>query len=358
VFTVTVNAPAAIPVGSGSIAGRTCFDVAQSNSSTECGELTTRQSEGITAGGSRADFGTTTTRQQTYTFTPSGTVSNVRFVYDEASAYSGQIVQSISGGNTGNNITSALSCTVVYKSDLNTKASGKSRSQAMTVDIYAVYNDGPTNNGTDKSVKLTASIQDCSCCGAYVAAGTWKAFMCHNLGADYSLNPFTPVAGIHGAKYKFGTGIVGLTQAEDQATIDEITGWSSKGGTPPSVSSSYVWDMTNANPCPSGWRVPTKTEWQGVIDNNTFTEIGTISNVHMATHFDSGYLIGNGLFLPAAGIRDSDKNWELSARGGWLFYWSSNGSASSLVYYFLNYLTMSVSNRYPLDGMSIRCIAE
>jgi hypothetical protein len=39
-------------------------------------------------------------------------------------------------------------------------------------------------------------------CGAYVAAGVWKQFMCHNLGADASLDPFTPVQGIHGNLYQ------------------------------------------------------------------------------------------------------------------------------------------------------------
>ncbi|MDX8577434.1 hypothetical protein OZ662_18645, partial [Elizabethkingia sp. HX WYD] len=41
-------------------------------------------------------------------------------------------------------------------------------------------------------------------CGAYVGPNNdrtnYKEFMCHNLGADYSADPFTPSAAIHGAK--------------------------------------------------------------------------------------------------------------------------------------------------------------
>ncbi|SIR03763.1 hypothetical protein SAMN05880574_1631, partial [Chryseobacterium sp. RU37D] len=41
-------------------------------------------------------------------------------------------------------------------------------------------------------------------CGAYIAPGQWKDFMCHNLGADVSADPFTPSASIQGAKYQWG----------------------------------------------------------------------------------------------------------------------------------------------------------
>ncbi|MDR1763855.1 MAG: PKD domain-containing protein [Dysgonamonadaceae bacterium] len=81
VFTVTVNPdPATLPTGTGSFAGRTCFDVAQTNDGGDCGALASRQAETLSANGARADFSQTITNTQTYTFTPSGTVSNVRFM--------------------------------------------------------------------------------------------------------------------------------------------------------------------------------------------------------------------------------------------------------------------------------------
>ena len=121
----TPTQPPTLPAGSGTFAGRICFDVAQMNDGGACGSLTTRQSEVLSANGIRADFSDDITRIQTYTFTPSGTVSNVRFQAVEAGAYAGQIIQNISGGNSGNNISTLVSCTVTYKSNLNGKASGK-----------------------------------------------------------------------------------------------------------------------------------------------------------------------------------------------------------------------------------------
>ncbi|MDR1763470.1 MAG: hypothetical protein LBR64_05910, partial [Dysgonamonadaceae bacterium] len=184
VFTVTVKAVSTLPAGSGTLSGRTCFDVAQTNNSSDCGDLASRQAETLAKDGGRADFSNTITNTQTYTFTPVGTVSNVRFSYVEPSGYSGQIIKSITGGNTGNNITSTVSATVVYDGGLNSLASGKSASQAITVDIYAVYNDGATGGGADKTVKLTASIKDCYCCPGLLIPGGEYTENTPNIGVN------------------------------------------------------------------------------------------------------------------------------------------------------------------------------
>jgi hypothetical protein len=176
VFTVTVDpSPATLSTGTGALSGRICFDVAQSNDGDACGTLANRQNETLTANGIRADFTNAITNTQTYTFQPSGTVSNVRFAYIEATAYAGQIIQSISGGNAGNSISSAVTCTVVYESGLNTEAAGKTADEALTVDIYAIYNDAADGTGTNKTVKLTASIRDCYCCpGLLIPGGEYE----------------------------------------------------------------------------------------------------------------------------------------------------------------------------------------
>lgn len=171
VFTVTVNEPSSLPTGSGTFSGRTCFDVAKYNDGDGCGDLASRQNETLTADGSRADFTNTITNTQTYTFTPSGTVSNVFFMYKEASSYTNKIIESMTGGNTGNSISSDVTCTVVYKSSLNTDAATKTSADALTVDIYAIYNDAADYTGSYRAVKLTASIKDCSCCPGLLIPG-------------------------------------------------------------------------------------------------------------------------------------------------------------------------------------------
>jgi uncharacterized protein (TIGR02145 family) len=358
IFTVTVYPnPATIADGTGTFTGRVCFDVAQTNNSGECGNLAGRQAETLTATSTRADFTNTITNTQAYTFKPSGQVSNVRFMYVDAQ----NIIASLTGGSSGNNISAAVSCTVVYNSDLNSRAAGTNSSSALTADIYVIYNDGATGGGTDRKLKLTPKIKDCACCGAYISATTWKEFMCHNLGADQTKDPFTPTKELIGAFYKWGTGIVAITQADILANPGKS--WSStlssSGGTPPTTTDD--WDMVNKNPCPAGFRVPTATEWQGVLDNNTFTVVGTTGNEDVYTEYDSakaGYKFGNSLMLPLSGILESSYlEWYASA----VRYWSSNAYDSSKASTFsLSYRTATIKldNQNKTKLTSIRCIAE
>jgi uncharacterized protein (TIGR02145 family) len=119
--------------------------------------------------------------------------------------------------------------------------------------------------------------------------------------------------------------------------------------------------MVNKNPCPAGFRVPTATEWQGVLDNNTFTIVGTLGNDDVYTEYDSakaGYKIGNSLMLPLSGLLGSSYlEWYASA----VNYWSSTAYDSSKARY-LTIQTRSASIRLTTSNktapMSIRCIAE
>jgi len=67
----------------------------------------------------------------------------------------------------------------------------------------------------------------------------------------------------------------------------------------------------------SGWRMPTKEEWQELLDNttNTWTQQGGV-NGWLFTAANS-----NSLFLPAAGNRRDDG---LDDAGDWGYYWSSS----------------------------------
>ncbi|PWN61642.1 hypothetical protein C1634_010195 [Chryseobacterium viscerum] len=339
-----ISVGAALAPGSGSWSGKTCFDVVEVNDGGDCGTLSSRLSQ-------KADFSQTATNTQTYTFTPSGTVSNVRFVYVNTN---GQVINSISGDNPGNSITGAQTATVSYNTALNSLASGKIRSDALTANIMVIYNDGASNNGTDHQLTLTVNVQDCSCCGAYVAPGEWKEFMCQNLGADASADPFTPSAAIHGAKYQWGatTGMAGkyVDQATDQANAGAIAGWDT------TILPNDTWQdavKTASDPCPSGYRVPTRTQWQGVMSNNTPTRTGTWSN--SPTNYTAAIKFGSTLLLPAAGFRDMT----LEHRGDYGLYWSStqNSSPSSFTMEF-NRSSVTIKNANRSFAFSIRCISE
>ena len=193
-------------------------------------------------------------------------------------------------------------------------------------------------------------------CGAFIAPGVWKEFMCYNLGVDNeSADPFEPGQVLHGAMHKWGVKNPALIAAQNVTNSGAVSGWTSITPPPPTTDD---WDMTTANPCPAGYRVPTKEEWEGVIDNNgTWTPKGTFSNG--ATNWTAGVQIGDGLFLPAAGYR-GDSDGTLTFRGYNGRYWSSTaftmyGFSFSLGFSGSTQSTGEVSRSY---GYSVRCIAN
>ena len=213
-------------------------------------------------------------------------------------------------------------------------------------------------------------ILNSSCpCGAYIAPGVWRRFMCHNLGADESLDPFTPHAGLHGAMFKWGTGIVAMT-AHEVRTISGAPAnpnWAGRGGTPPAGAG--PWNMVSRppNPCPPGFRVPTSDEWRGVINNNVPRRVGDWTmnnNPYPQGNFSSGIFFGDLLFLPATGSRDGTTIGagvqEHRGRGG--THWSSTASvganASIFSFWFDVTPIQTVGVSYRSNGHQVRCIAE
>ncbi len=239
------------------------------------------------------------------------------------------------------------------------------------------------STGTDCSVKLTASIKDCACCGAKTASGGWLNFMCHNLGANEALDPFTwnSIADnrgddIKGDLYQWGRPMDGhekrnsgttSTLASDNAatapaavvgkfitTTNASYDWRSGGG----VNTSRWGDGTqNENmdraandPCPTGWKVPSQKQWASIYTNkltpNTWTWTG------------NGYKVGDALYLPAAGYRNYS-NALLDNVGSDGYYWSS--TVLSALSYHLHFSSSSVnpagsnSRGY---GFSVRCVQE
>jgi len=198
-------------------------------------------------------------------------------------------------------------------------------------------------------------------CGAYVSSKTdWREFMCYNLGVtDYSADPVNPSQNINDAKYKWGTGLVALSATDDQNPAYDSgfgSNWQTAayGGIPPTTIAD--WDMDTANPCPSGYRVPSYTEWLGVAANNiiSFTYKATGMNSSMA-----GSKVGNSLFLPATGNRNSN-NGSLYNRGVCGYYWSSTHSSTMNCYYtyFCNDGSAESNFVSRNNGNSVRCIAE
>lgn len=269
----------------------------------------------------------------------------------------------------------------------------------------AVVGGNPRTINVSNAFSITPGWQQSltvnfSHCGAFIAPGIWKDFMCHNLGADFTADPFVPSAAIQGAKYQWGvqTGATieveryvngVLTPVTQKQYISQTEDLSSPTTTIPDwyvprpeelqKYPSAPWDTAwqddikgDKDPCPNGYRVPTKEQWQAVIDNNTFSVIGLWDTAY--TDYSSGVYFGKGLFLPSTGERGSngrplagpniDPNHQLMKAGN---YWSSSKiitKNSDGLYKRDGYFISANENKaviaqafYPY-GHAIRCIQE
>jgi len=240
-----------------------------------------------------------------------------------------------------------------------------------TVTVEATAKDGSNKSNTFAVwIDKQAATSDC---GAYIAGGVWLPMMCHNLGADESKDPFTHSEAILGDLYQWGRVADGhekrtSAQVAGPATAAELDGKgqvsaSAKKGKFLTASSPFDWrtpqddtlwgngsqnqSVSKAanDPCPSGWKLPTQKQWAAIrSNNNTWTWTG------------SGYLVGEALYLPAAGSRGSDGSLYDVGTGG--YYWSSTVNGAEA--YRMQSSETGVGDGYVsrASGMSVRCISE
>ncbi|WP_288790353.1 FISUMP domain-containing protein [uncultured Elizabethkingia sp.] len=203
-------------------------------------------------------------------------------------------------------------------------------------------------------------------CGAYIGPNNdpanYKEFMCQNLGATEGINPFSPEAGNHGAKYQWGASANEsgryYSQADDQSNSGNIIGWSS---IPKPVGSWSDTNKTANDPCPPGYRVPTSIQWQAVINNNNVERVGSWAddntNYSSVLYFRSPSNIRT-LMLPAAGYRSYAVG-KIINRGTFGYYWSSSSVAiSNANILIFDSSDMRIFENNRTLGYSVRCIAE
>ncbi|MBP1225538.1 hypothetical protein [Flavobacterium sp. 1355] len=350
-FTVNVSAnPADMALGAGTFSGPTCFDINKSNWGDNCGNQTDRALKAT-------NFATDNVQQYVFTASATGTKTNLKFVVvdndgvvQSSDANTVKVDGPVTNGQT-------VTLTVTYKNTLSNPGSivwGKTTATAIKVQIYAIYNNGIK----DVAVPLNVRLQDCACCGAKISPTVWKNFMCHNLGADQTLDPSKAAQGLIGDYYQYG----------QKTPIS--AGWIA-------IAAAYgapadLW-ATNANllkgvndPCPAGFRVPTKAEWAGVVANNTFKKVdiwtgsgSTLKNILQ---------VGTQLYLPLSGgfLGGSPTYVNTNA-----YYFASDSapynpsnSATFMMSYFTMYYNSSVpsATTSPMsktnEGYSVRCIEQ
>jgi uncharacterized protein (TIGR02145 family) len=227
-----------------------------------------------------------------------------------------------------------------------------------------VYNDNATNTGTDKRLKLTATIKDCACCGAFTTSGTWLSFMCYNLGADSTLTTpdqikNAPTSKTYGNLYQWG-------KRKGWPANGSLSGWSDSGNTnidgPGYNTNKNAWgengNKTDADPCPVGWRVPTLAQWLSIL--NPGKESAAYSTLTAnSVKYEGGTTnivkIGSALALPLGG-------WIISGqRQGYpnqADYWTATPAPNYPEFQLHSNDYLIRHDNQPMEGAFIRCVAD
>lgn len=191
----------------------------------------------------------------------------------------------------------------------------------------------------------------------FIEPGVSKVFLAHNLGADTALNAHTPVQGIHGNYYQWGSSAI---VADASTPADAIGGWNT------TTAANGAWadgSKTVNDPCPVGFRVPTQTQWDGVIANNTVSRTSNNAWTEGNANFGSAIhwrpdLSTKNLTLPAAGYRHVIDGL-LRARGTYGGYWSSTQDDDTLAYNLdVDSSDADTDNNNHAYGFSVRCVSE
>ena len=156
-------------------------------------------------------------------------------------------------------------------------------------------------------------------------------------------------------------GPVGPGTGNSQTNEDTTIGWVNASAPNDSWLDA---SKTGNDPCPPGFRVPTKDQWNGVLIHNLVSNAPGSTWIKSISNYTSGKKFGSYLMLPASGWRDGDPTGSKGAlddRGNTGQYWSSTEQGSINIiseYLFFDNNQIVVGQSFRNNGHPVRCIAE
>ena len=303
----------------------------------------------------------------------SGTPSPATF-QPNGTAYTGTVTLSYSAGNGGSYPAGSVASTGVTGFTATWPAGTVTGIGSIPISIT-----GSSTTGGAAYFPIVIAGTSCTIvlgsCGAYIN-GVFTELLCHNLGADITLNPHIPVVGLQGAYIQWGKrGPTGDSRITWQTAANNPSGGfaaaptasNSNAGPIIGFSGTYAaetaWldaSKTANDPCPTGYRIPTSTQWQGLLSDplNIITRTGTFTQG--PTQYTSAVHYGPDastklLTLPASGRhqgniinRGSVASYQSSTSLGVFNHWLYEATSS----------TAEVTNLSKTYAYPVRCIKQ
>ncbi|NDV97615.1 DUF1566 domain-containing protein, partial [Dysgonomonas sp. 521] len=181
---------------------------------------------------------------------------------------------------TGTDLSGTFTVSVKYRDDLNKPsaengAGGLDRKDALTAELYVMYNNKADGSGDNVMLKLNISVQDCACCPGYLAVGGEYTVLPSALDKDGYLS------------YTTNTQKFDLISAKFEATGKDVCFYKTDALNAKGVSTSDTWNNAagkdgcgngfvgalsyiDAEHRSMGWRLP------------TVVELGALQSIHNA----------------------------------------------------------------------------
>jgi uncharacterized protein (TIGR02145 family) len=209
--------------------------------------------------------------------------------------------------------------------------------------------------------------------GCYAnVGGTFKDFLCYNLGVTGTQDPLTYQSGNNnGTLYQWGrqtdghevrtsttqAGPVAAPVANRFITVSNVDWLNPANNSLWGDGTAGADPAKTANdPCPTGFKIPSQAQWGGLFRTGITSGAPGTANQNTWTWTTSGFMVGSNLFLPAAGYRNGS-NATLTNVGTNAYYSSSNVNGTNT--YNLSFSSGTVSpgnfNERAL-ALSVRCI--